>query len=90
MSDATNQAAIIKAVERFNDLSKYKREPVGKFPLEPDLIPGLEWREDGGKAAECVNLYLINSFFTLIKAPNSLPGSPNNTRSQFTEKTIRN
>ena len=83
MTEKPSQAEILKEADRFSDFNKCKREPVYKFPLDLDSIPGLNWQEGGEPVAESVNFFLINCFFTFIKAPESLPGSLKTTLSKF-------
>jgi len=81
-----NRDDILKEAERFGELSRCKREPVSKFPLEVDLLTGLKWADGGEKVSEAVNLFMVNSFFTFIDTPESIPGSFKTTRSKFLQK----
>ncbi len=83
MSDNLNRDVILKEAERFGELSRCKREPVSRFPLDVDLLTGLKWAEGGEKVSEAVNLFMVNSFFTFIDAPESIPGSFKTARSKF-------
>jgi len=86
MSEKTNQAAVLEEADRFKDLSRCKREPVVKLPLESDSISGLKWRDTGAAVDECINLFMINCVFAVIKDPDSLLDLENDTLSEFTEE----
>ena len=86
MAEKLNQTEILKEADRFSDLHKCKREPVYKFPLDLDAISGLKW-QGGEEVADCVNLFMVNCFFDLDNAPDSLPGSLNNTLTKFLGKS---
>lgn len=78
-----NKAEILKDADRFSELSKCKREPVSKFPLDIDSISGLVWRDGDDKVPECVNFYMINLFFVFSHVPDSLPETLGSTLDTF-------
>ncbi|MCD6322257.1 MAG: DUF3387 domain-containing protein, partial [Clostridiales bacterium] len=51
--------------EKFTDLSKCKREPVTILPIDFDKIPKLKWQENNAEVQEFVQIFMINSFFTV-------------------------
>ncbi len=66
MATALTRKDVILKAKRFDDLSKCKREPVTKLPIDFDAVPKLKWQEGNAEVQESVLIFMINSFFTII------------------------
>ena len=59
------ESLILKA-ERFNSLSECASEPVTILSIDFDKMPKLRWLDDNNVVPECVQIFMVNSFFTTL------------------------
>ena len=56
---------ILSLAKKFTDFNKCKHEPVTILPIDFDEEPKLKWRENNAEVQESVQIFMINSFFTI-------------------------